>query len=174
MSEIIRIGNPQLRLISEDIDNALFGTDKLHQLSKDLFALMQEENGIGLAAPQIGLSIRALVFGLEGEMAAKRGMSVPYTILFNPTFEPIDDEKESAYEGCLSVGELRGIVPRYKKILYKGFDVDGNQIEREVSGLHARVFQHEYDHLDGIVFLDRVEDTRTLGFHTELVAHQLL
>lgn len=174
MHSIVKLGNPKLRIISENIKASEFGTNKLHDLSKDLFDIMLNEKGVGLAAPQIGLNIRALVFGLDGEMAIKRGISVPFTVLFNPTFEPIGTEKESAYEGCLSVGEIRGIVPRYKSIYYVGYDGDGNRIEREVSGLHARVFQHEYDHLDGIVFLDRVEDTKTLGFHEELLACHLL
>ena len=94
---------------------------------------------------------------------------IPFTALFNPSFEPLSDVIEEGYEGCLSVGQLRGKVPRYKTIGYRGYDANGNLIEREVSDLHARVVQHEFDHLDGVIFLDKVTDHSSLGFHEELI-----
>lgn len=167
--QVIQLGNPVLRMVSEPIQANLFGTEELKKMEVLLFEILKQENGLGLAAPQIGINKRALVFGMEQHPVHKHIPAVPYTILFNPSFEPTSDIIEEQYEGCLSVGSLRGKVPRYKYIGYRGYDVEGNLIEREVSDLHARVLQHEFDHLEGVLFLDRITDHSSLGFHEELI-----
>jgi peptide deformylase len=172
--EIILIGNPTLRKISEPIHQDEYGTSELHELSNLLFHIMKVQNGLGLAAPQIGINKRAIVFGMEQHPIHKQIPSIPFTILFNPTFTPITNNIQEKYEGCLSVGDLRGKVPRYTNIIYQGYDADGNLIEREALDLHARVIQHEIDHLDGIVFIDRVKDTLSFGFHNELIKYGAL
>lgn len=163
---IIRLGNPLLREKSVAIRDDEFESAELKQLQQELFAVKEATKGLGLAAPQIGVRKRALVFGQKSPSDSD---NIPETILFNPSFEPLSNECEEAYEGCLSVGQLRGKVLRFKHIRYSGYDVDGELIEREASDLHARVFQHEYDHLDGVIFLDRVTDIHSLGFFDELV-----
>ncbi|MDP1604710.1 MAG: peptide deformylase [Legionella sp.] len=168
-NQIILLGNPLLRQISQPITEEEFGTPELKQLEQELFAMLQAEKGLGLAAPQIGISKRALVFGMDQHPVHTHLPAIPFTILFNPTYEPLSDECVEEYEGCLSVGTLRGRVSRYKHIRYRGYDTNGQLMEREVSDLHARVLQHEYDHLDGIIFLDKVIDFNSLGFHDELV-----
>ena len=167
--EIIKLGNPLLRQKAEAIREEEFGSEELKQLEQTLFDVMKAENGLGLAAPQIGISRRALVFGMEKHPVHTHLPEIPFTILFNPSYEPISEECVEDYEGCLSVGTLRGKVSRYKHIRYRGYDVNGQLIEREVTDLHARVLQHEYDHLDGVIFLDKVTDVNSLGFHDELV-----
>lgn len=168
-NKLIFLGNPKLRLKSQAILNDEFGSSGLEQLEKDLFEIMKLENGLGLAAPQIGINRRAIVFGMDKHPVHTNAPPIPFTVLFNPTYEPISDVCVEGYEGCLSIGNLRGKVSRYKSIRYQGYDSDGKLIQREVSDLHARVFQHEYDHLDGIVFLDRVTNHYSLGFHDELI-----
>jgi len=169
MPEIIQMGNPKLRLVSEPINEDMFGSKELHELTESLFLIMRQEGGIGVAAPQLGINKRIFVFGWEEQLGY-----IPDTVLINPTFEVIDCNIEEGYEGCLSIGTIRGEVPRYTKIHYKGFDVDGKLIEREAEGRHARVVQHEYDHLDGILFVDRVKNYASLGFHEELIDAGLL
>lgn len=166
---IIRLGNPSLRETSEPISEEAFGTHELKQLEQRLFEVMKAEGGLGLAAPQIGINKRALVFGMEQHPVHTDLPTIPFTVLFNPTYEPMSDTCVEDYEGCLSVGTLRGKVSRYQSIRYRGYDADGQVIEREVSDLHARVLQHEYDHLEGVIFLDKVTDVNSLGFHDELV-----
>ena len=168
-NEVILLGNPLLRMISKPILDEEFGTSDLNQLSELLFNVMKIKNGLGLAAPQLGINKRAIVFGMDTHPVKKNLPSIPYTILFNPTFEPASDAMQEEYEGCLSVGDLRGKVPRYTHILYRGYDVAGNLIERDVSDLHARAVQHEIDHLDGIIFIDKVKNYQSLGFHNELI-----
>ncbi|HAU0967572.1 TPA: peptide deformylase [Legionella pneumophila] len=166
---IILLGNPLLRQISQPISDEEFGSPDLKQMEQLLFAMLEAENGLGLAAPQIGISKRALVFGMNKHPVHTQMPAIPFTILFNPSYEPLSDECVEDYEGCLSVGTLRGKVSRYKHICYRGYDANGQLIEREVSDLHARVLQHEYDHLDGVIFLDKVTNINSLGFHDELV-----
>ncbi|MDI9817948.1 MULTISPECIES: peptide deformylase [unclassified Legionella] len=168
-NKIILLGNPFLRQRSQPILEEEFGTPELKQLEQELFEMMQAENGLGLAAPQIGISKRAIVFGMEKHPVHTFLPAIPFTVLFNPSYEPISAECVEDYEGCLSVGALRGKVSRYKHIRYRGYNVNGQLIEREVSDLHARVLQHEYDHLEGVIFLDKVTDVNSLGFHDELV-----
>lgn len=168
---IIHLGNPSLRMMSSPIDDHEFGSEELKTLADQLFYALKEENGIGLAAPQIGINKRAIVFGLNPNPKIPE---IPFTVLFNPSFEPLSDEREEDYEGCISVGKLRAKVSRFKKILYRGYTLEGILIEQEASDLHARVFQHELDHLDGIIFLDRVTNHQSLGFHEELVKYGVL
>ena len=168
-TKIIFLGNPLLRQIAEPIADDAFGTPELKQMEELLFEMLAAENGLGLAAPQIGISKRALVFGMDKHPVHTHLPAIPFTILFNPSFEPLSDECVEDYEGCLSVGTLRGKIPRYKHILYRGYDANGNLIEREAVDLHARVLQHEYDHLDGVIFLDKVTNVNSLGFHEELI-----
>jgi len=172
--KIILLGNPSLRQKSVEISAREFGTPELKELEKELFEVIAAENGLGLAAPQIGINKRAIVFGMDKHPVHTHLPAIPYTILFNPTYEPMTDECIEEYEGCLSVGSLRGKVSRYKSIRYRGYDAEGRLIEREVSDLHARAVQHETDHLDGIIFLDRVTDNHSLGFHDELLRFGLL
>jgi peptide deformylase len=172
--EIVKLGNPKLRLVSEPIPESEFGTSELQKISELLFHMMKTKGGVGIAAPQIGINKRMFVFGMEKHPVYTSMVPVPYTVLINPELSFLTEEKEESYEGCLSIGSLRAKVPRYKKIFYTGFDVEGNKIEREVTEFHARVIQHEYDHLDGIVFLDRVVNYKSLGFHEELIASGLL
>ncbi|ASQ46853.1 peptide deformylase [Legionella clemsonensis] len=168
-NNIILLGNPLLRQISQPIADEEFGTPSLRQMEQVLFAMLEAENGLGLAAPQIGISKRALVFGMNKHPVHTHLPAIPFTILFNPYYEPLSDECVEDYEGCLSVGTLRGKVSRYKHIRYRGYDVNGQLIERKASDLHARVLQHEYDHLDGVIFLDKVTNVNSLGFRDELV-----
>ncbi|MFC3909313.1 peptide deformylase [Legionella dresdenensis] len=166
---IIQLGNPLLRIISKPISEDLFGSEELSSLESMLFSVLEKEKGLGLAAPQVAINKRVIVFGMEQHPVYTDLAPIPFTALFNPSFEPLSDMIEDGYEGCLSVGQLRGKVPRYKSIGYRGYDVNGNLIEREVSDLHARVVQHEFDHLDGVIFLDKVTDPSSLGFHEELI-----
>ena len=170
-SKVIKLGNTLLRLVSEPISESEYGTEKLRLLSDELFRMMKLENGLGLAAPQVGINKRIVVFGMEQHPVHTALKSIPFTVLCNPSFEAVTDEIYEDYEGCLSVGALRGKVSRYKTIYYKGFDVEGRLIEREASDLHARVVQHETDHLDGVIFLDKVTNYNSLGFHDELVSN---
>jgi peptide deformylase len=166
---IIQLGNPVLRMIAEPITENLFGSEELKKMEAILFNSLEKEKGLGLAAPQIGMSKRAIVFGMQQHPIYTQLAPIPFTALFNPSFEPLSDIIEEDYEGCLSVGQLRGKVPRYKTIGYRGYDAEGNLIEREVSDLHARVVQHEFDHLEGVIFLDKIIDYSSLGFHEELI-----
>lgn len=168
-SKIIRLGNPILRQLSLPVAEDRFGSEELKAFAEELFFHMKKERGIGLAAPQIGVNQRAIVFGMDEHPLYTDCPAIPYTVLFNPSFVPKSENCVDSYEGCLSVDNVRGKVSRYQSIYYRGFDVDGNLIEREVSDLHARVLQHEYDHLEGVIFLDRVTDHHSLGFHDELV-----
>jgi len=167
--KIIKLGNPSLRQVSEPIHENEFDSKELHDIVNKLFFAFKKEKAAGLAAPQIGINKRIIVFGVEKHPIYTHVNPVPDTVLINPTIEILTDELEEAYEGCFSVGTLRGKVARAKRIFYRGFDVHGNVIEREAEGLHARVVQHEYDHLDGIVFLDKVTDHLSLGFYDELI-----
>ncbi|OGV29998.1 MAG: peptide deformylase [Legionellales bacterium RIFCSPHIGHO2_12_FULL_35_11] len=173
-NKVIKLGNPLLRLVSEPIANNEFGTDALKTLANTLFDVMAQENGLGLAAPQIGINKRAIVFGMDKHPIHTELPPIPYTVLFNPSFVPTSDICVEDYEGCLSVGNLRGKVSRYKSIRYRGYDANGHLIEREVSDLHARAVQHELDHLNGVIFLDRITNHSSLGFHEELVLSGVL
>ncbi len=160
--EILRMGDPRLLRVSEPVTR--FDTAELRQLLTDLFETMRAAEGAGLAAPQIGVGLRVVVFGFERNARYPEAASVPETILINPVIEPLGEAMQDGWEGCLSVPGLRGVVPRYERVRYRGFDERGVALEREVDGFHARVVQHECDHLDGILYPMRVRDFRTFGF----------
>lgn len=149
-----------------------FDTPELHALIADMHDTMDALNGAGLAAPQIGELLRVVIFGVERNSRYPDAEEVPYTVLINPTLEPIGDERDLAWEGCLSVPGMRGVVPRYTHLRYRGFDAFGTPIERSVTDFHARVVQHECDHLDGILYPMRIEDLRLFGFNDTLFPGQ--
>jgi peptide deformylase len=143
---------------------------QLAALVADLDDTMRELNGAGIAAPQIGVSARVVIFELKDNPRYPHLAPVPYTVLVNPLVTPLGAEEDEGWEGCLSVPGLRGLVPRFRRLRYQGFDVQGAPIDRTVEGFHARVVQHEVDHLDGILFPQRVRDLRNFGFEDALAA----
>lgn len=166
---IVRIGNPSLREKSRAIESNEFGSPWLLDLVQDLWDSKEHYGGVGIAAPQIGINRRVIVFGFEHTERYKNVGPVPFTVLCNPEIKILDKTEVSAYEGCLSVGDLRGEVARPKAIEYSGFDEYGREIKREVSDFHARLVLHEVDHIDGVIFIDRVKNTLSLGFRDELM-----
>ena len=160
--EILRMGDPRLLRVSEPVTR--FNTPELRQLLTDMFETMRAADGAGLAAPQIGVGLRVVVFGFEHNARYPEAAAVPETILINPVIEPLANAMQDGWEGCLSVPGLRGLVPRFERVRYRGFDERGILLEREVDGFHARVVQHECDHLDGILYPMRVRDLRAFGF----------
>ena len=159
------MGNPDLLKVSEPID---FEKDDLKTLIEDMKETMKVNDGAGLAAPQIGVFKRLVIFGFDTNDRYPEADSVPFTVLINPVITPLSDDKENGWEGCLSVPGLRGVVPRFTHIKYEGYDADGKKFEREVEDFHARVVQHECDHLDGILYPMKIEDYRYFGFHEEI------
>lgn len=159
---VLRMGNPLLLQRAEEI--AQFDTPELHALIQDMQDTMAHMNGAGIAAPQIGVSQRVVIFGVGHNPRYPDAEQVLYTVLVNPVLRPIGDSKEEGWEGCLSVPGMRGIVSRYSRLHYSGFDQYGNPIDRLVSGFHARVVQHECDHLDGILYPMRIDDLRKFGY----------
>ena len=159
---VLRMGDP--RLLQPSAPVTAFGTPELAALLADLRDTMAAENGAGLAAPQIGVALQVVIFGVERNPRYPDAESVPYTELVNPVLTPLGGEMEEGWEGCLSVPGLRGVVPRYTRLHYAGFDPHGRRIEREASGFHARVVQHECDHLQGILYPMRMRDFRQFGF----------
>jgi len=160
--DVLRMGDPRLLERSHAVER--FATPELEALLVDLRDTMKAQNGAGLAAPQIGVGARVVIFGVERNPRYPDAEPVPYTELVNPVITPLSDELEDGWEGCLSVPGLRGVVPRWTRIRYTGFDPQGNRIDREASGFHARVVQHECDHLDGILYPMRVRDFSRFGF----------
>lgn len=165
---ILRIGDPRLRAVSQPLE--CFDTPELHELVRDMFDTMAAADGAGLAAPQIGVPQRVMIFGIEANPRYPDAEAVPTTVLVNPEFETLDDTPTSGWEGCLSVPGMRGYVPRHTAVRYRGFDQFGNAVERVAEGFHAVVFQHEFDHLDGILYPDRIVDRTLFGFEEELAA----
>ena len=163
--DILKMGNPDLLKVSEPVD---FDKDDLTKLIEDMKETMKANDGAGLAAPQIGVFKRLVIFGFDTNDRYPEADSVPFTVLINPIITPLSDEKENGWEGCLSVPGLRGVVPRFTHIKYEGYDAEGNKLEREVEDFHARVVQHECDHLDGILYPMKIEDYRYFGFHEEI------
>jgi len=164
--EVIKIGNPLLLQVSEPVTK--FNTPELETLIADMFDTMASLNGAGLAAPQIGVLKRLVIFGVEENPRYPDAEPVPTTILINPVIKPLGKAVDDDWEGCLSVPGMRGLVPRYSKIRYTGVDQYGQPIERVASGFHARVVQHECDHLDGILYPQRIKDMRMFGLESEL------
>jgi len=163
---ILRIGHPLLLQSAETV--AEFNTPALDALVADMLDTMEEADGAGLAANQIGVLQRVVIFGFDDNPRYPDRDPVSLTILVNPEIQPMGDEVESDWEGCLSVPGMRGWVSRPRRIIYRGFDPQGQRIEREVEGFHARVVQHEVDHLDGILYPQRIEDMTKFGFEDEL------
>jgi peptide deformylase len=159
---VLRMGDP--RLLERSREVARFGTSGLDSLLADMRDTMRAQSGAGLAAPQIGVPLRVVIFGVELNPRYPDAEPVPYTEIVNPVIVPLGEEMEEGWEGCLSVPGLRGVVPRYTRVRYTGFDPQGRPIEREAGGFHARVVQHECDHLDGILYPMRVRDFTRFGF----------
>ena len=168
--DILRMGDPRLLERSREVER--FGTRELAELLDDMRETMKAADGAGLAAPQIGVPLRVVIFGVERNPRYPDAEAVPYTELINPVLTPLGDEEEEGWEGCLSVPGFRGAVPRFLRLRYEGFDPQGNRISREVDDFHARVVQHECDHLDGILYPQRIRDMRKFGF-TEVLFPEL-
>lgn len=163
---ILRMGNP--RLLEPAAPVSAFATRELRALIADLHDTMRAAGGAGLAAPQIGVGLQVVVFGFASSPRYPDAEPVPQTVLVNPQITALGDETDEAWEGCLSVPGLRGVVPRHSRIRYRGFDAEGVAIDRTVSGFHARVVQHECDHLQGVLYPMRVRDFTRFGFTDEL------
>jgi peptide deformylase len=160
--DVLRMGDARLLRRAEPV--ARFGTPELAELIADMQDTMRALNGAGLAAPQIGVNLRVVIFGVDRNPRYPDAEAVPMTALCNPVLTPLSEETEEDWEGCLSVPGLRGWVPRYRHIRYRGVDPQGAAIERKVEGFHARVVQHECDHLDGILYPMRIRDFSRFGF----------
>lgn len=164
--EILRMGDPRLLRVAAPV--TAFDTPELHALVADLFDTMEAAQGAGLAAPQIGVDLQLVIFGFARNERYPEAPPVPRTVLCNPVIEPLADTVEEGWEGCLSVPGLRGVVPRWARIRYRGVDPTGAPIEREAEGFHARVVQHECDHLIGRLYPTRMTDLTKLGFTSVL------
>jgi peptide deformylase len=160
--EILKMGDPRLLAVSEPVRD--FGSAALDALVTDMRDTMVNLNGAGLAAPQIGVGLRVVIFGFEHNPRYPQEPAVPYTVLINPTVTPVGELLEEGWEGCLSVPGMRGLVPRYREVRYTGFDISGQPIDRTVRDFHARVVQHEVDHLEGILYPRRIRDLTQFGF----------
>ena len=160
--DVLRMGDPRLLERAHEVERV--DTPELRALLDDMRDTMRAQNGAGLAAPQIGVGARVVIFGVERNPRYPDVEPVPYTELVNPVLMPLSDEIEEGWEGCLSVPGLRGVVPRFRRLRYRGLDPNGAVIERDVEGFHARVVQHECDHLDGILYPMRVRDFTRFGF----------
>ena len=167
---VLRMGDPRLLEISAPV--SAFGTPELRALVQDMQDTMAAMNGAGIAAPQIGVQLQVVIFGVGANPRYPDAEQVPYTILCNPAITPLDDAEEEGWEGCLSVPGMRGVVPRHRRIRYTGCDLDGNPIDRTVEGFHARVVQHECDHLWGVLYPMRIRDMSRFGFTEELFPGQ--
>ena len=164
--EVLRMGHPVLRERAKPVEN--LGSPELKALVEDMKETMGAMNGAGLAAPQIGVGQRVVIFGVTQNPRYPDAEEVPFTVLVNPKLVMLTRDVEEDWEGCLSVPGMRGVVPRYTKLRYSGFDEHGNPIERVADGFHARVVQHEVDHLDGILYPQRMTDMSKFGFTEEL------
>jgi peptide deformylase len=168
--DVLRMGDPRLLERSKPVER--FGTPELAALLADMRDTMAYLNGAGLAAPQIGVGLRVVIFGVRSNPRYPHVDEVPDTVLINPALEPLGADLEEDWEGCLSVPGMRGVVPRHRRLRYAGFDEQGRRFERTVEGFHARVVQHECDHLDGILYPMRIKDFSKFGFIEELFPGQ--
>jgi peptide deformylase len=167
--KVARLGHPVLRMKASDVDAADIKAGKFRALIDDMIETMHEYEGVGLAGPQIHLPLRIFVFEVQEKVAKRRGIAkLNAGALFNAVYEPIGTDTITDWEGCLSVPFLGGEVPRYKRLRLRGLDHEGNEAELEVTDFTARIFQHEVDHTDGHVYLDRMPDLRTLGYSVVL------
>jgi peptide deformylase len=167
---VLRMGHSLLLEKAHPVER--FDTPELHDLITDMQDTMSAKSGAGLAAPQIGVSLQVVIFGVASSPRYPEATPVPRTVLVNPVLEPLGEEMEDGWEGCLSVPGMRGVVPRYTRVRYLGSDQFGEPIDRSVDGFHARVVQHECDHLAGILFPWRIRDLRLFGFNEELFPDQ--
>ncbi len=166
------MGDPRLLAVAAPV--ADFGTPELENLLTDMRDTMLDLNGAGLAAPQIGVGLRVVIFGFDSNPRYPEADSVPFTVLINPVLTPLGEEQDEGWEGCLSVPGMRGLVPRYRHLRYTGQDAAGLALDRTVSDFHARVVQHEVDHLDGILYPRRIRDLTQFGFNDALFPGQNL
>ena len=164
--EILKMGDPRLLRVAKPVQR--FDTPELHALIADMFDTMHAAEGAGLAAPQIGVDLAVVIFGFTKNRRYPDREPVPETVLLNPSIEALSDEEDEGWEGCLSVPGLRGVVPRFARIRYRGFDQFGAPIDREAGGFHARVVQHECDHLIGKLYPMRVRDFTRFGYTSVL------
>jgi peptide deformylase len=169
---VLKMGDPVLLQVAQPVER--FDTPELRELLQDMKDTMVSLNGAGLAAPQIGVSLQVVIFGVGKNPRYPQAEEVPYTELLNPVLEPLSDDMEEGWEGCLSVPGMRGLVPRYTQLRYRGFDPKGEPIDRKVSGFHARVVQHEVDHLLGILYPMRIRNLANFGFNESLFPGQQL
>ncbi len=160
--EVLRMGDPRLLAPARPVER--FDTPELHALVQDLIDTMRALNGAGIAAPQIGVGLQVVIFEVTKNPRYPGVEEVPFTVLVNPEITPVDETLEEGWEGCLSVPGMRGLVPRYRSVRYQGYDARGGPIDRTVSGFHARVVQHECDHLRGILYPMRMRDLSKFGF----------
>ncbi|MFZ6678659.1 peptide deformylase [Undibacterium sp. Tian12W] len=167
---ILKMGDPRLLRVAEQV--TAFDTPELHELIEDMFETMIAANGAGLAAPQIGVNLQLVIFGFKNNPRYPDAPVVPETVLINPVLTPLSEETDDAWEGCLSVPGMRGLVPRWSALRYEGYDQFGTRISRDVDGFHARVVQHECDHLNGILYPMRIRDLTQFGF-TEVLFPEL-
>jgi peptide deformylase len=170
--EVLRMGDERLLQRAAEVER--FGTPELAALLQDMRDTMAQLNGAGLAAPQIGVGLRVVIFGVTANPRYPDAEEVPDTVLINPELMPLSDETEEAWEGCLSVPGMRGWVPRWRRVRYAGFDEQGRRFERTVQDFHARVVQHECDHLEGILYPMRIRDLARFGFNEALFPGQEL
>jgi peptide deformylase len=170
--EVLKMGDPRLLAPARPVED--FASIELAQLIVDMHDTMRSLNGAGLAAPQIGVGLQVVIFEVSANPRYPDAESVPFTVLINPLLTPLSDELEEGWEGCLSVPGMRGLVPRHTALRYQGFDATGRPIDRSVSGFHARVVQHEVDHLHGILYPMRIRDLRYFGFTDTLFPGQTL
>ncbi|NDH08815.1 MAG: peptide deformylase [Gammaproteobacteria bacterium] len=163
---VLKMGNPILKQVAIPVQN--IDDKQLLDIVQEMIDTMEAKGGVGLAAPQIGYSLRLIIFGFEHNTRYPHEQPVPFTILVNPSYEALSDVKEEAWEGCLSIPGLRAAVPRFSHIKYRGYALDGRLIEREADGFHARIIQHEIDHLDGVLYPSRLKDMAKFGFEDEI------
>ena len=168
---VLKMGHPLLRQVAAAVD--AFDVAQLNELLTDMEETMRAMSGAGIAAPQIGVSVRVVIFELKENPRYPHVAPIPFTVLINPVLEPLGTEMEEGWEGCLSVPGLRGSVPRYRRLHYRGLDAQGKSFERTVEGFHARVVQHEVDHLNGVLFPQRVQDMTRFGFEDALVGQMV-
>lgn len=164
---VLRLGDPQLLSIATEVND--FNSTQLDALIEDMFDTMEAENGAGLAAPQIGVGLRVVIFGFDDNPRYPDNDAIPLTVLINPKVTVLNEDKEDGWEGCLSVPGMRGVVSRFTHIRYTGYDACGKQLDVTAKGFHARVVQHECDHLDGIIYTQRLTDPLKFGFTDELM-----
>jgi peptide deformylase len=164
--DILKMGDPRLLRVAQRVQQ--FDTPQLHALIADMVETMEAAQGAGLAAPQIGVDLQLVIFGFKRNLRYPEAPPVPLTVLINPVITPLSDAIDEGWEGCLSVPGLRGLVPRFARIRYTGFDARGEAIDREAEGFHARVVQHECDHLIGRLYPTRMTDLSKLGFTSVL------